>query len=186
MSADNIRDPALPYVDESLPEVSGLAGRIRAERGGRLPNLYRALLHTPPLAEGWLTLLTAVRQQASLSPGLRELAVLRVAHLNRSRPEFEAHLRFGSEVGLSPEKLAAVAAWQDSTVFDAGERLALALADAMTASIQLPDHLAAQVAQHFGDRETVELVITIAAYNMTTRFIEALQIDQIAADRPAP
>ena len=70
----------VPYADDSAhPE---LAGRIREQRGGTLLNLYRMLLNCPPVAEGWLSLLTAVRQQCALPALYRELVILRVAILN--------------------------------------------------------------------------------------------------------
>jgi alkylhydroperoxidase family enzyme len=33
------------------------------------------------------------------------------------------------------------------------------------------------VRRHFSDREVVELTATVAAYNMVSRFLEALQIE---------
>jgi len=56
----------IPYADENRnDEVKALAARIRKERG-KLANLYRMLLNSPPIASGWLTFLTAVRQQCKL------------------------------------------------------------------------------------------------------------------------
>ena len=43
----------LPYADLSTPEAQPLVQRIVAERGSVL-HLYQMLLHSPPLAEGWL------------------------------------------------------------------------------------------------------------------------------------
>lgn len=34
-------------------------------------NLYRMLLNSPPVAEGWLTLFTAIRQKAKLADRYR-------------------------------------------------------------------------------------------------------------------
>ena len=35
----------LPYPDLSRPDVAPVAERIKAERGGKMLNLYRMLLH---------------------------------------------------------------------------------------------------------------------------------------------
>ena len=51
----------LPYADLSAPDASPLVERIVAERGSVL-HLYQMLLHSPPVAEGWLGFMTAVRQ----------------------------------------------------------------------------------------------------------------------------
>ena len=39
--------------EQDKPELTALVTRIKAERGGRLLNLYKALLNSPPIAEGW-------------------------------------------------------------------------------------------------------------------------------------
>ena len=56
-------------IDErSHPELAGLIGKIRGERGGRLLNFYRALLHSPALAVTWLDFNNAVRRQTKMRP----------------------------------------------------------------------------------------------------------------------
>lgn len=57
----------IDYADISRPELRPLVERIQRERSS-LPNLYRMLLNSPAVAQGWLTYLTAIRQQSSLPP----------------------------------------------------------------------------------------------------------------------
>ena len=71
----------------------------------------------------------------------------------------------------------AVADWQRSTLFDARARDVLAYADAMTLQVQVPKELFDTLRSHLDDRELVELTATVAAYNMVSRFLEALQIE---------
>jgi alkylhydroperoxidase family enzyme len=56
------------------------------------------------------------------------------------------------------------------------ERSVLDLADAMTRDVQVGDALFEPLRAHFDARGLVELVATIAAYNMVSRFLEALRI----------
>src|SRR3972149_1442468 len=51
------------YPDTPEASLAPLVERIERERGGKLLNLYRMLLHSPPVAQGWLGLFTAIRQQ---------------------------------------------------------------------------------------------------------------------------
>jgi len=60
--------------------------------------------------------------------------------------------------------------------FDQAEQALLALTDAMTRDVQVPDALFDAVAGRFDTKELVELLATIAAYNMVSRFLEALRI----------
>ena len=87
----------IPYPDPSRYEGEPLAERIKRERGGEILNLYKMLLHSPHLAEGWLTFFTAVRQRTQLPGRYRELAILRVAMLNEADDEFNAHAPFSVE-----------------------------------------------------------------------------------------
>ena len=60
--------------------------------------------------------------------------------------------------------------------FDEDDRLALALTDAMTCDIEVPDALFDRIRARFDDRGIVEIVTTVAAYNMVSRFLVALHI----------
>ncbi len=165
----------LPYADLGNPEAQALVQRIVAERGSVL-HLYQMLLHSPPLAEGWLGYLTAVRQKLSLSGALRELVIMRVAQLNGAPYEAEQHKPIALKEGVTQAQLDALPDWFTSSAFNSGERAALQLCDTMTKQVQVPKDTLQAVQLHLGERQTVELAATIAAYNMVSRFLEALHI----------
>ena len=165
----------LPYADLARPDVQPLVQRIVTERGSVL-HLYQMLLHSPPLAEGWLAFLTAVRQKLDLPGGLRELVIMRVALLNGAPYEADQHRPIALKEGVSAAQLDALADWRDSAAFGARERAVLELCDTMTRDIQVPPAVLAAVNAELGERQTVELAATIAAYNMVSRFLEALHI----------
>jgi AhpD family alkylhydroperoxidase len=172
----------IPYPDPSRYEGQPLAERIRRERGGQLLNLYRMLLHSPPVTEGWLAFLTAIRHETELPARYRELAILRVAVLNGAEYEFEAHVPFALKEGVSREAIDALRANCTTSDLDEADRAVVAYADAMTREIHVPDDVFAQMREHFAERDVVELTATIAAYNCVSRFLEALRIDL----EPAP
>lgn len=165
----------LPYADLSRCDVAPLVERIVAERGSVL-HLYQMLLHSPPVAGGWLAYLTAIRQQSTLDGALRELVIMRVAVLNGASYEADQHAPIARREGVSQAQLDALADLADSDAFTARERAALAYTDAMTRHVQVPDAVFAALRTHFDDRHVVELTATVAAYNMVSRFLEALQI----------
>ncbi|MBX3645894.1 MAG: carboxymuconolactone decarboxylase family protein [Rubrivivax sp.] len=168
----------IDYVDEQSPAVDAeLLRAVKARRGGQLLNLDRQLLHSAPLAQGWNVCMGAIRSQTRLDGALRELVILRVAVLNRAPYEFAQHAPVARAEGLSQAQIDAVQAWQASPLFDARARDVLAYADAMTLQVQVPQPLFDAVRAHFDARELVELTATVAAYNMVSRFLEALQID---------
>ena len=63
----------------------------------------------------------------------------------------------------------------ESLLSDA-ERVAIRLTDAMTRDIEVTDALYAEVREHFNAQGQIDLVATVAAYNMVSRFLVALQV----------
>ena len=165
-----------PVEPGSRPELAELERRILQERG-RIPTLYRVLLNSAPLARGWEALFTAIRNRASLPARLRELAILRIAGLNRARYEFDAHVPYARKAGVSDEAIAALGNGIVSGALAPLDRLVLELTDAMTRDIEVPDALFERVREHFDAEKLVELVATIAAYNMVSRFLVAMRIE---------
>ncbi len=165
----------IPYADITGPEAQPLAQQIAAERGSVL-HLYRMLLHSPPVAAGWLRYLTAIRQQCALPGDIRELVIMRVAALNGASYEADQHAPYALREGVTQAQLDALATWEGSDLFDARQRAVLAYTDAMTRNVQVPDLVFAAVRAEFDDRMLVELTATVAAYNMVSRFLEALQV----------
>jgi len=66
--------------------------------------------------------------------------------------------------------------WQASEKFDPTQRAVLAYADAMTKDIHVSPEVFAGIKALMSERLIVELTATIGAYNMVSRFLEALQI----------
>ena len=165
----------IPYANITTPEARPLAEQIVAERGSVL-HLYRMLLHSPPVAAGWLRYLTAIRQQCALPGDLRELVIMRVAALNGASYEADQHVPYALREGVSQAQLEALPNWESSDLFDERARAVLAYTDAMTRTVQVPDPVFAAVRALVDDRNLVELTATVAAYNMVSRFLEALQI----------
>ncbi|AKQ54999.1 uncharacterized peroxidase-related enzyme [Bordetella hinzii] len=165
----------IDYADISRPELRPLVERIQRERSS-LPNLYRMLLNSPAVAQGWLAYLTAIRQQSRLPPSLREMLILRVAVLNQADYEFEQHLPIALREGCSQAQVDGLGRG-DFAALGAGERAAMRYCDEMTRDIRVQDATFAALRAAFGDQEIVEITATVAAYNMVSRFLEAIQID---------
>lgn len=165
----------IPYADAANPTIAPLVERIKGERG-KLLNLYGMLLHSPPVAEGWLTFLTAIRQKCALSARIRELVIMRIAVINGADYEFRAHTPFALAEGITQQQIDGLRAGK-ADLFDTVEQSALAYSESMTRDVHVPDAVFDAVKIHFDEREMVELTATIAAYNLVSRFLEAMQID---------
>jgi AhpD family alkylhydroperoxidase len=175
MSGPDLPARLLPVADPAASVDADLLARIQAQRG-RVSALYGTLLHSPPIADGWLHFLTAVRRESTLPAALREMVILRVAVLNGAPYEFEAHRHHAEQAGLSHAQIDALASGAVQGHFDATAMAVIAYTDAMTRNIDVPDPVYAAVRDAFGDRELVELTATVGAYNLVSRFLVALRV----------
>lgn len=177
----------LPYVPDppptSSPEDQAIVDRIAARRAPRpLTSLDLALLHSPPVADGWNSFLGAVRTRTLLPADLRELAICRVASVNRAWYEWMHHAPLASAAGVGEEAMALVKTRvgplgdinKPEAGFTPQQWAVLCIADEMTRSVEVSDGTFATVRGLFGEREVVEIVSTVACYNCVSRFLVAL------------
>jgi len=174
--------PRLPYKppDDAGPEE--VVAPIRARRGGTLLNLDRQLLYSPPLAAGWNELMGAVRSRLVLPELLREIAICAVATINRAPYEFHHHAPLLRAAGASEAQVDSLrdvdAALAAAGLFGPAGDATLRLAVEMTRSVQVADQTFDAARRALGDdRQLVELIGTIASYNMVSRVIVALGIE---------
>ena len=165
-------------IEKEHSELAETIVKLKGARGGRLINIYRLMLHSPALANAWFELNQAVRYGTDIDGQCREIAVIRVAILNNVEYVQRAHgPAYALKEGLMPEQVNALADWRPSKLFSARQRALLAYVDAMTRDIEVPDAVFQEVRKHFSERQTVELTMLIGAYNMLTRFLQALKVD---------
>jgi alkylhydroperoxidase family enzyme len=174
--------PRIAYKPQDNAGPEEVVAPIRARRGGTLLNLDRMLLHSPTYAIGWNDFLRTVRNDLSLSPKLRELAVCGVAVLNGAEYGVHHHAPEFVRAGGTEAQVRALrdfeTAANNPALFDAAERAVMQLTVEMTRKVQVSDAAFAAVKAALPDeQQVVELVGVIATYNMVTRFLVALGVE---------
>ncbi|AUX45572.1 carboxymuconolactone decarboxylase [Sorangium cellulosum] len=162
----------LPYVNiDELPE------ELRVSLA-RLPplNLYRLLAHTPNVMQV-LALSSVNMCEAEIDQRLRELAILRVAHLTGSRYEWVQHATLARSLGVSAAQVEAVPRGADAEVFSEVERLVLRFTDEMTEDVKVSTPTFQALAQHLNARCLMELAIAIGMYGMLARIMETFEVE---------
>jgi alkylhydroperoxidase family enzyme len=172
----------IPYKTDAELGPDPQAATVRTRRGGKLLNLDRILLHSPVFAQGWADLMTRVRLEHSLPPKYSELAICVVAILNNAEYEYYHHEPAFLKLGGSLEQVEALSspetAATDEDLFDDVERAIIQLAVEMTRSVEVADEIMKDIQRLLASpRQVVDLVGTIAAYNMVSRFLVAFEID---------
>jgi alkylhydroperoxidase family enzyme len=165
------------YPEVDSPEAQRIVEEIRQSRSGRFPNLFHMQLYNPAVVDGWLRLGTAVRFKSELDDPTRELAICLVATFTRAEYEYRAHRRIALELGFSEAQIDGLRDWRTADWFDAKQRAVLALAEELTRNVDVDDATFEAARSHLSARQTVELVTTIAYYNMVARFLVGLKID---------
>ncbi len=167
-----------PIAPGTRPDLAQQEQRIQAARG-RVSPLYQVLLNSPPVAHGWEQMLSAIRNHNSVPADVRELVILRVAVLNGAAYEFDAHVPHAQAAGVDDAAIAslrAVPLAADAPLSPA-QQVAVRLADAMTRDIEVPDALYDEMRAQFAlPQQQLDLVATVAAYNMVSRLLVALRI----------
>jgi alkylhydroperoxidase family enzyme len=162
----------LPYVPNppqtSTPEEAQIVQRVQARRAPRpLQALDLALLHSPPLADGWNSFLGAVRTKTLLGDDFRELAISRVAVCNRAWYEWKHHAPLAAQAGVSKEALDVVKieeplkASERPDVLSEKQWAVLVYTDEMTRNVQVQEETFAMLKTLFSDREVVEITGTV-------------------------
>jgi len=142
---------------------------------GTPPNLYHCLANHPALVAAWSDFSKALRHGTRTPRALRELVILRGAQLMRSEYEWAQHLKMARKAGVREAQIAALPSWKTSAEFDAREKAALLLAEAVTQG-RVSDEVYAEAMRHFDHHDYVELSITAAFYAMVGRMLDAMGV----------
>jgi alkylhydroperoxidase family enzyme len=141
-------------------------------------NVYRLLLHSPPLAETWFAHNNAVRWSTELDGRLREMVIVRIGYVTGVQYVVKQHVpKLALAEGLTLEECQALKDWEASVLFGGRDRATLAFADAMTRDIRVPENVFGALPGYFNSRQIVELAVLIGTYAMHTRVMQALEID---------
>ncbi len=177
LAAALVSKTGIPYLTDDKAGPPELVEAIRSRRpGGKLLNLDRMLLHSPNFAKGWNAMFGAIRGQLALPGKLRELPIMAIAVINKSGYEWLQHEPEFLKAGFTNEQLSAIKRL-DPKPFDETERAALQLTMEMTREVQPKQATIDAVRKLLPDDQVIELVGTISAYNMVSRFLLATGVE---------
>ena len=142
-----------------------------------MPSLYRALAHSPALLREFISMTATLRSETELDPKLRELAILGVAQSTGAATQWLAHLPLARAAGLTEEQIDGLAVWERHPAFSREERAVLRFAESVTRDVGASREAWDGVRAFLGERECVELTLTVGFYNMVSRFLETVQLD---------
>lgn len=160
-----------------LPSDEELPAEI-VEALGALPplNVFRAVASLPQSFRPFMMLGGSLLGGEHLTTPERELAILRVGHVTGARYERHQHEQVARAAGISEEDIAATATADPAATLSADGALICRAADEISLGVRLSDEALARVRERWGDGGAAELILTIAYYNMVSRFLESARV----------
>lgn len=123
---------------------------------------------SPKVFKAVLALDAAARE--GLDPALLELVQIRASQINHCAYCIDYHTSDARGAGESEERIYQLSAWEESSLFTAKERSALALTEAVTLLPQgVPDEVYEEAAKHFEEKELAQLIALIFTVNAWNR-----------------
>jgi alkylhydroperoxidase family enzyme len=164
----------LPYLDEkdASPEVL----KLLKDRPVVL-NVQRMTANAQRLFVVRSKLSNALFTQITLSPQLREIAILRTAKDCHSVYEWTQHVPAAKHVGVSTEQIAAIENWQSAGCFSDLERLVLQLTDEVNANVKGSHETVEGLKKYLKPGEIIELLIVIGHWRQTASILETTEVD---------
>ena len=146
----------------------------------RPANLFKALGNSPEGLRNFGRLGGFIRNDSTLDPRLRELAILQVGYVTRTAYEWTHHIKLATaEFGVSADDVRAIAG--ETIGHESGlaplDRAVLRSAREITTGLTVTDATWTELAAELPAEHLVDLVLTIGYYNLVVRVLQTLQID---------
>jgi len=167
----------LTNLDEQPEPIRRWAGR----RGNL--NVFRALANAPKVFGGWTDMVDELFDSPTFDAHMRELIILRVAHLQGSAYELGQHVPLARAAGLTEQQVDAIVGTGDldAAGFDRTDRAALDVVTELCSTRHLSDDAFAAAHAVFGDEALTELLMIISCYYGLALVLNAVDLDVDAA-----
>ena len=133
----------------------------------RLPDLYNAWLQFPEFGELMIKFGEVLRTKTQLSGRFRELIVLTTSAMLGARVEFDFHVPFAQNEGLSGALIEAIRAGEVPPFTDDTERVVFEANVQLLRSAMLTDETREEAIAVLGYRGVTELIATVSLYVVT-------------------
>jgi 4-carboxymuconolactone decarboxylase len=156
-------------------------------RRGNL-NVFRLLANAPHVFPGWTQMVDELFDSPTFNLRMREVVILRVAHLQGSRYELAQHTGIARGAGLTEQQINAIldTGDLDAADFSRTERTALDVTTELCTTHRLTEDSFAAAQAVFGDEALTELLMIISCYYGLALVLNAADLDVDAAARFQP
>ena len=158
---DGVRDALSPL----LP-----ASRANPDDAG---NILATIVRHQPLTHAYLTFNAYLLLNSSLSPRVREVAVLRAALASRSVYLWDHHVPLAERAGLTSTEIAEIKVGEP---VDPVDRLVVRAVDELDADHAISDETWTALGDHLDDDQRLDLIFTVGGYQLLALVVNTLGI----------
>ncbi|SOX56508.1 carboxymuconolactone decarboxylase family protein [Mycobacterium ahvazicum] len=164
--------PADEWDERSRRAIASLIPAERAHPEGA-GNILSTLVRHPDLTRAYLPFNAYLLNGSTLSPRVREIALLRAVHRRNCPYLWSHHLPIARRAGLSADEIDAI---RDGQLAGDTDRSVLAAADDLVDTGTISAATWDQLGRHFTDPERMDLVFTIGGYCLLAMAVNAFGI----------
>lgn len=173
--------PVLPAAPRFAPldveEMTDEQREILTNQNGLLAtNLRSTFIRHPALCRQWLAFGYTLGREGRVPQRLRELLVLRLAHLSGAAYEWGHHVAFGVQAGLTEEDIERVAAGPGAGWEGLDRHVLQACDDLLVHGMITAETWDALVAAGFDELQLIELPIIVGFFHLTCTLIASLGV----------
>lgn len=160
-----------------LPPDSDLPPEVAARLAARPPiNIYRLLANVPQIVIPFTDVIKA-NYQGSLSPRLREIAILRQGAGAKSKYEIHQHRLIALALGMTDAEIDAIIKFEPLDFLTETERLVCVMCDQIESTATLDDETYEKARAAFAPPQFVELIVVISFYCGLGRILNSTRIE---------
>jgi alkylhydroperoxidase family enzyme len=164
--------PEIPLpADDELPE------EVRNALATLPPlNVFRMVAGLPESFRPFLQLGGSLLGDKQIDARIREIVILRVAHVTQAQYEWAQHVQLGRNVGVSEAEIGAIQSDDAEGVLGPEEALASRVATEISRDVRLSDEALQELIDRYGTRSACSLILCASYYNMVSRFLESTRV----------
>ena len=159
-----------------LPADAELPTEVRDALANLPPlNVFRMVAALPQSFRPFLQLGGSLLGDEAIDARIREIAILRVAHVTKASYEWAQHVQLGRSVGVTEAEIEAIKS-DDAGALGQEEALACRVATEISRDVRLSDEALELLIDRYGTRGACSLILCASYYNMVSRFLESTRV----------
>jgi 4-carboxymuconolactone decarboxylase len=163
--------------DEWNDEMRELFARMGHQSEDEIFNIFKTLAGYPKMFKRWLPFANHVLFKSSLSPRIREIAILRIGWLCRSEYEWTQHIRIGrDEADMNDADFKALEAGADDPHWNDEERAVVRAVDELHKDHFISDATWQDLSRHFSKEQMMDIVAAVGNYTLVSMMLNTFGV----------